>query len=108
MLSKPIVVNEGALLRTASTTRRKGRFGNNNKLVVEGLEIEGRSSERFIVILDGDEWGKLSVGRLSAVVDASGVAEAVQRGTLAATSVGRKANIDSHLWYAINVARPSR
>lgn len=77
MLSEPVGIDKGALLRIASTTCGQGCLGDNNKLVVEGLEIEGRSSERFIVVLNRDEWGKLSVGRLSAVIDASGIAEAV-------------------------------
>ena len=77
VLSEPIGVDKGALLRIASTAGGKRRLGNNNKLVVKCLEIESRASVRFIVILDRDERSKVSVGRLSAVVDASGIAEAV-------------------------------
>lgn len=107
MLSKPVVVDVRALLSTGSTTRRKGAFRDNYKLVVECLEIESRSSERFIVVFDRDKRCKLSIGRLGAIVDASAVAEAVQRSALTGTSIWWKTNVDSHLWYAINVACPS-
>jgi hypothetical protein len=107
VLSKPIGIGVRALLSVGTTTCRKGTLGDNDKLVVEGLEVESRSSVRFVVVFDRDKRSKLSVGRLSAVVDAGGIAEAIQRGALTGTAVWWKANVDSHLRYAIDVARPS-
>jgi len=107
VLSKPVVVDVRALLSTGPTTRRKGALGNNNKLVVECLEIESRSSERFIVVFDRDERSELSIRRLCAVVDASAIAEAIQRSTLTGTSIWWKADVDGHLRDAIDVACPS-